>query len=214
MAQRGQVAAGEPGQHLRQVVEGRLAGDQRVEGGVGEQVEGEREPVGEGPARAAGRGDRAHLAAAHHQPAGVEGLPQRQADPPVAVPAQLDDGALRGEQLQRPREPLLGGAGVHDEVAVAEGVLGRREADAQRLGDGGPRRVRVDQLHPYRRETGRAGPRHRSRPSRRPTTAIRSPTSGAASHRAFTAVSTVPASTARAAGTVSGTGVTASAGTT
>ena len=47
-----------------------------------------------------------------------------------------------------------------------------------------------------------------------PTTAIRSPTSGAASHRAFTAVSTVPASTARPAGTVSGTGVTALAGTT
>lgn len=47
-----------------------------------------------------------------------------------------------------------------------------------------------------------------------PTTAIRSPISGAASHRAFTAVSTVPASTARPAGTVSGTGVTALAGTT
>jgi hypothetical protein len=47
-----------------------------------------------------------------------------------------------------------------------------------------------------------------------PTTLTRSPTSGAASHSAFTAVSTVPASTARAGGTPSGTGVTASAGTT
>jgi hypothetical protein len=47
-----------------------------------------------------------------------------------------------------------------------------------------------------------------------PTTAIRSPTSGAASHTAFTAVSTVPASTARPAGTPSGTTVTADAGTT
>ena len=47
-----------------------------------------------------------------------------------------------------------------------------------------------------------------------PTTVIRSPTSGAASHSAFTAVSTVPASTARAGGTPSGTGTTASAGTT
>ncbi len=37
-----------------------------------------------------------------------------------------------------------------------------------------------------------------------PTTAIRSPTSGAASHSAFTAVSTVPARTARAAGTSGG----------
>ena len=47
-----------------------------------------------------------------------------------------------------------------------------------------------------------------------PTTATRSPTSGAASHRALTAVSTVPASTARSAGTPSGTTTTASAGTT
>ncbi|CAM5654236.1 hypothetical protein SVIOM342S_09795 [Streptomyces violaceorubidus] len=47
-----------------------------------------------------------------------------------------------------------------------------------------------------------------------PTTVTRSPTSGAASHRALTAVSTVPASTARPAGTSAGTGVTAAAGTT
>ena len=38
-----------------------------------------------------------------------------------------------------------------------------------------------------------------------PTTVTRSPTSGAASHSALTAVSTVPASTARAGGTSSGT---------
>ena len=47
-----------------------------------------------------------------------------------------------------------------------------------------------------------------------PTTATRSPISGAASHKALTAVSTVPASTARAGGTSSGTTVTAPAGTT
>ena len=47
-----------------------------------------------------------------------------------------------------------------------------------------------------------------------PTTATRSPTSGRASHSALTAVSTVPASTARAGGTPSGTTVTALAGTT
>ena len=47
-----------------------------------------------------------------------------------------------------------------------------------------------------------------------PTTVTRSPTSGAASHSAFTAVSTVPASTARAGGTPSGTTTTAVAGTT
>ena len=47
-----------------------------------------------------------------------------------------------------------------------------------------------------------------------PTTVIRSPISGRASQQALTAVSTVPASTARAAGTPSGTTVTAEAGTT
>ena len=47
-----------------------------------------------------------------------------------------------------------------------------------------------------------------------PTTVIRSPTSGPASHRALTAVCTVPARTARSGGTSSGTTVTASAGTT
>src|SRR5690606_14370853 len=47
-----------------------------------------------------------------------------------------------------------------------------------------------------------------------PTTAMRSPTSGAASHSALTAVSTVPARTARPGGTSSGTTLTALAGTT
>src|SRR6478672_12615187 len=47
-----------------------------------------------------------------------------------------------------------------------------------------------------------------------PTTATRSPSSGPASQSALTAVSTVPASTARRAGTPSGTTVTAVAGTT
>ena len=52
-----------------------------------------------------------------------------------------------------------------------------------------------------RRQASRAT-QHPTMPA--PTTAIRSPTSGAASHSAFTAVSTVPASTARRAGTRSG----------
>ena len=47
-----------------------------------------------------------------------------------------------------------------------------------------------------------------------PTTVMRSPTRGAASHSTFTAVSTAPASTARRAGTPSGTTVTADSGTT
>ena len=47
-----------------------------------------------------------------------------------------------------------------------------------------------------------------------PTTLTRSPTRGGASQRALTAVSTVPARTARSGGTPSGTGTTAEAGTT
>ena len=67
--------------------------------------------------------------------------------------------------------------------------------------------------------TSTAGKRASSRATQHPTipaptTATRSPTSGAASHNALTAVSTVPASTARDNGTPSGTTVTAPAGTT
>ena len=47
-----------------------------------------------------------------------------------------------------------------------------------------------------------------------PTTVTRSPIRGGASQSALTAVSMVPASTARAGGTSSGTGTTAEAGTT
>ncbi len=72
-----------------------LAGDEGVESRVGEQVEGEGEPVGVGAVGAAGRGDGADLAAADGEPPGVEGLAERQADLPVAVPAQFEDGALR-----------------------------------------------------------------------------------------------------------------------
>jgi hypothetical protein len=87
---------------------------------------------------------------------------------------------------------------VHDQVAPAGGVVRPREADAERG-----------------RDLGRASRRATQQPTiPAPTTATRSPTSGAASHRALTAVSTVPASTARAGGTSSGTTVTAPAGTT
>lgn len=95
--------------------------------------------------RRAGR-HRADLAAAHDQAARVERLAQRQGDPPVSVPAQLDHLALRREQFQGPGEAGLGGAGVHDEVALALGPLGQREADAERLGDVRAGRVGVDEL--------------------------------------------------------------------
>src|SRR4051812_17861108 len=45
MAHRGQSAVREPPHHVGQLVEGRRAGEQRVEGRVLQQVECEREPV-------------------------------------------------------------------------------------------------------------------------------------------------------------------------
>ena len=144
----------------------------------------------------------------------MERLPERQRDAAVAVPAQLDHLALVGEQLQR------------------RGSAPRRSRWRARRGRSRPRRRRVRRTRrrARRRRPPRAGSTSTSwtrTPGMRassaatqqptippPTTAIRSPTSGAASHRALTAVSTVPASTARAAGTASGTTVTAPAGTT
>src|SRR5918995_3223802 len=45
VTQRGQGARGQSGEHAGQLLEPRLAGDQRVERGIPEQVEREREPV-------------------------------------------------------------------------------------------------------------------------------------------------------------------------
>ena len=50
---------------------------------------------------APGRRDRADLAGADAEPAGVEGAAQRQLHLAVAVPAEVDDRALRREQVQR-----------------------------------------------------------------------------------------------------------------
>src|SRR4051812_31836946 len=51
----------EPGQHVGQLVEPRRPGEQCVERGVTEQLEGEREPVRGRPGRAARRGHGADL---------------------------------------------------------------------------------------------------------------------------------------------------------
>jgi hypothetical protein len=53
----------------------------------------------------------------------VEGLAERETDLPVAVPAQFEDGALGGEEFEGAGQALFGGAGVHHEVAVAEGTV-------------------------------------------------------------------------------------------
>ena len=184
--------------------------------GSREQVQGERQPVGEacGSARRAGETVPTWLPRMR-QPAGVERAAQRQADLAVAVPAQLDDRALRREQVQRPAA-----ARPRWRWRGRPGRARRRRRRAARTRRRAPRRPPArpgststswtcDAGEPGQQRARRSSP---TMPA--PTTVTRSPTSGAASHSAFTAVSTVPASTARAGGTPSGTATTALAGTT
>ena len=186
---------------------------QRVEGGVAQQVEGERQPVGRRASAATGRRDRADLAGPDAEPTGVERAAERQPDLRVAVPAEVDDRALRREQVERALQPGGRRAGVDDQIATVGGVGRQREVDTERGRDVGAAGVDVDERHLHRREP--ASSRATQQPTMpAPTTVTRSPSSGAASHSALTAVSTVPASTARAGGTSSGTTTTASAGTT
>ena len=72
-----------------------------------------------------------------HTSATAAGL-QLSLDLLVPVPAQLEHGALRGEQLERALQAGRGRARVHDEIAVAGGVLGTGEARAQRGRHAGP----------------------------------------------------------------------------
>ena len=133
----------------------------------------------------------------------------------VAVPAQREHG--------RPRR----GAGRATSCSPAprarwrapRGPARRRRPAARRTGRraGRPRPPGCGRCRPVRRRCTGTGAssratQHPTIPA--PTTVTRSPSSGGASHSALTAVSTVPASTARRAGTSSGTGTTASAGTT
>ena len=134
------------------------------------------------------------------QPAEWNDPPEATADLRVAVPAEVDHRALRREQVERELQPGRRRARVHDEVAALaawRASAGRGEADAQRRRHGGPGGVHVDEGHLGTRGSRRAGGRRSSPTIPAPTTATRSPTSGAASHSALTAVSTVPASTAR-----------------
>ena len=125
---------------------------ERVEGGVAQQVECERQPVGRRAAPAAGRGERADLARADAEAARVEGAAQRQPDLDVAVPAEVDDRALGREQVERPLEPGGRRAGVHDEVATVGGVGRQREVDAECGRDVGPAGIDVHERDLHRRE--------------------------------------------------------------
>src|SRR3954469_15689418 len=147
VAQRRQLAAGEPGHYRGQLLDRALAGDERVEGRVSQQPGGQADAVGE-PAAGPPRGrDRPHLAAADGQPARVEPLAEGHVDHTVAVPAEFDHLALVTQQLQRPGQPGRAAAGVHHEVAAAVGGVGCAEGHAERGGDVGPGGGGVDQLH-------------------------------------------------------------------
>src|SRR4051794_31060287 len=97
VAERGQAPRGQPRHDAGQLVEARLAGDDHVEGGVAQQVEREGQAVGRRAAAAPGRGDRPDLAGAQPEPARVERIPQREPHLGVAVPAQVEHGALGRE---------------------------------------------------------------------------------------------------------------------
>src|SRR3954462_14117376 len=72
VTERRQAPGGQARHDAGQLGEARLAGDEHVEGGVAQQVERYRQPVGGGAARAPGRGDRPDLAGAQAEAAGVE----------------------------------------------------------------------------------------------------------------------------------------------
>ena len=104
--------------------------------------------------------------------------PSERRDLGVAVPAQVEDRALGGEQVEGPLEPGGGGAGVHDEVPAA---LARRRAGRSRR-PAPPRRPRREGSTSTR-VTCAPGIRASSRATQQPTipaptTATRSPTSG------------------------------------
>ena len=102
---------------------------------------------------------------------------------------------------------------MHDQVATAGGLTRQREVDPECRRNLGPTCIDVDKRDMYLRESsqqaGHAAAHHAGADNGHPVAEQRR-----ASHRALTAVSTVPASTARAGGTPFGTIATALAGTT
>src|SRR5215208_7327621 len=77
VAERGQAPRGQALHDAGQRVEGRLARHEHVEGGVAQELERERQPVGGGAPRAAGGRDGPDLAGADLEAARVERAAQR-----------------------------------------------------------------------------------------------------------------------------------------
>src|SRR5450759_4069977 len=93
VAERRQASARQPGHDVRQLLETGCAGDQRVEGGIAQQVQGERQPLGSGATPAAGRGYDADLAGTNAKSPGMERATEREVDLGIAVPTEIDDRA-------------------------------------------------------------------------------------------------------------------------
>ena len=81
----------------------------------------------------------------------MERSSQRQPNLGVAVPAEIDDGAFGGEQVERALETLGGRARVHDQVEIAGGIVRQREVDVESRGDVGAPGIDVDQRDAHRR---------------------------------------------------------------
>ena len=77
---------------------------------------------------------------------------QRERDLRVAVPAEVDDGALGGQQVERELEAGGRRAGVDDQVAAVGGVGRQREVDAEGICDVGPAGVDVHERDAHARE--------------------------------------------------------------
>ena len=101
MADGGQPPVGEAGHHIGQLVEPGLPGDQRIEGRVRSSSSAilSRSAVVRGPLRAGGGGP--HLAGADAEATRMERATQRKPHLLVAVPAEVDDRPLRGQQVDR-----------------------------------------------------------------------------------------------------------------
>ena len=194
----------EPREHGRQLVEGALAGDQRVERGVREQPQ-RRAPCAARESSARAAPSRRRRPATTSASSGGCGTRRRAARP--ARHRRTSSARRRrfeARQLERGREAgaRCRSCGRRDRRR-ARAVLGAR--------NGTPSACAAAALRASMSTSSTSAPTMRaaSHATRQPTvpapiTATRSPTRGAASHSALTAVSRLAASTARAGGTIVG----------
>ena len=121
----------------------------------------------------------------------------------VAVPAQLDNRRVVGQQLQRLLQTCGTATRVHHQVAVTGHVArASNPTPSAAATSARPASMSTSVTCTPGTAASRRATQQPTMPA--PTTAIRSPMSGAASHNAFTAVSTVPASTRGPGGRIRG----------